>query len=99
MTGNASSIWSRDQIRSDVLEILQGKIRHMNPDFSGAVGDTTRIMTDLGFESVTIVEFCMSVGKHFRKKLPFQDLVFRNGQFQDFNLGELVGFLEKHLAA
>jgi acyl carrier protein len=99
MMEDASVAWSRDRIRSDVEEILVGKLRGLNPDFSGSVTDDTRIMTDLGLESVSIVELCMSLGKHFRKKLPFQELVFRSGQFQDFSLGDMVGFLEKHLAA
>jgi len=97
MMGNAERAWTRDQLRADVLEILREKSRKLDSGFSGPLTEETRVVGDLDFESVTIVEFCMAVGKHFRKKLPFQNLVFQNGQFQDFTVGQLLTFLEEHL--
>lgn len=94
-TGRA---WTRDQIRADVLEVLRDKGRTLGSSFPGSLTEETRILADLDFESVMIVEFCMAVGKHFRKKLPFQELVFQDGQFQDFTVGQMVTFLEDHLA-
>jgi acyl carrier protein len=97
--GNVEGAWTRDRVRADVLEILRDKTSTLDSGFSGALTEETRIVGDLDFESVMIVEFCMAVGKHFRKKLPFQNLVFQDGQFQDFTVGQLVTFLEGHLAA
>lgn len=94
---DAERAWTRDELRADVLEILREKSRNLDPDFSGSLTEETRLVGDLDFESVMIVEFCMAVGKHFRKKLPFQNLVFQDGQFQDFTVGQLVTFLEGHL--
>ncbi len=95
--GNAEASWTREQLRTDVVEILREKSRKVDSDFSGPLTEETRIVGDLDFESVMIVEFCMAVGKHLRKKLPFQNLVFHNGQFQDFTLGQLLTFLEDQL--
>jgi acyl carrier protein len=92
---NTERAW--DQLRNDVLEILREKTRKLDSHFAGPLGEETRIVGDLGFESVMIVEFCMAVGKHFRKKLPFQSLVFQNGRFQDFTVGQLLTFLEEQL--
>jgi acyl carrier protein len=89
---------TRDRLRDEVLEILREKTRTLDSGFGGTLTEQTRIVGDLDFESVMIVEFCMAVGKHFRKKLPFQNLVFREGQFQDFTVGQLVTFLEDHLS-
>jgi acyl carrier protein len=97
--GSVERTWTRDQMRADVLEILRDKIKKLDSGFSGALTEETRMFGDLDFESVPFVEFCMAVGKHFQKKLPFQSLVFRNGQFQDFSVGELITFLEEHLSA
>jgi acyl carrier protein len=90
--------WTRDQVRADVLEILREKGRTLGSSLPGSLTEETRIVADLDFESVMIVEFCMAVGKHFRKKLPFQELVFQDGQFQDFTVGQMVTFLEDRLA-
>ena len=86
--------WTRDRLRADVLEILSEKVKKLDSSFSGTLNEETRVFGDLDFESVTMVEFCMAIGKHYKKKLPFQSLVFRDGQFQDFTVGELVTFLE-----
>ena len=94
-TGRA---WTRDQVRADVLEILREKGRTVGSSLPASLTEETHIVADLDFESVMIVEFCMAVGKHFRKKLPFQELVFQDGQFQDFTVGQMVTFLESHLA-
>jgi acyl carrier protein len=94
---NTGRAWTRDQVRADVLEILRDKSRNVGSS-PGSLTEETRIVADLDFESVMIVEFCMAVGKHFRKKLPFQELVFQDGQFQDFTVGQMVTFLEDRLA-
>jgi acyl carrier protein len=90
---------TRDRLRADVLDILLEKVKKLDSSFSGTLTEETRLFGDLDFESVSMVEFCMALGKHFRTKLPFQSLVFRDGKFQDFTVGELVTFLEKHLPA
>jgi acyl carrier protein len=95
--GNAEASWTRDQLRSDVLDILREKASKVDSAFSGPLTEETRIVGDLDFESVMIVELCMAIGKHLRKKLPFQNLVFQNGRFHDFTVGQLVTFLEGHL--
>lgn len=99
MMENAERARTRDQLRADVLEILREKTRKLDSDFSGRLTEETRIVGDLDFESVLVVEFCMAIGKHFRKKLPFQNLVFQNGKFQDFTVGQLLTFLEEHQAS
>lgn len=95
---NVANLKTREEIRTDVLEILQDKVRKLDPDIATRLTEETRIVGDLDFESVTIVEFCMAIGKHFQRKLPFQNLVFRNGEFQDFSVAELVSFLKEHLS-
>lgn len=98
MTNLEQHAWTREQLRADVLDILRAKVEKLDSSAQGPLSEETRLLGDLDFESVTIVEFCMAIGKHFqKKKLPFQELVFRNGQFQDFTVAELVTFLEKHL--
>ena len=94
---NTERASARDQLRSDVLDILREKASKVDSAFSGPLTEETRIVGDLDFESVMIVELCMAIGKHLRKKLPFQSLVFQNGRFQDFTVGQLLTFLEEQL--
>ena len=91
--------WTRDRLRADVFDILREKVQKLDSSFSGTLTEETRIFGDLDLESVTMVEFCVALGKHFQKKFPFQDLLFQDGQFQDLTVEELVTFLQKHLPA
>ena len=97
MTESAAT--SREQIYDQLQSILRDKVKGVDTSLVEDLSESTRVMNDLDLESVTIVEFCMAVGKHFRKKFPFQKLVFKNGQFQDFTLGDLAAFVEEHLNA
>ena len=97
MTESAAT--SREQIYDQVQSILKNKVKGVDASLIEDLSESTKVMNDLDLESVTIVEFCMATGKHFRKKFPFQNLVFKEGQFQDFTLGDLADFVEEHLNA
>ena len=97
MTESAAT--SREQIYDQIRSILRTNVKGVDASLVENSSESTKVISDLDLESVTIVEFCMALGKHFRKKFPFQNLVFANGQFQDFTLGELAAFVEKQLNA
>lgn len=96
---NPEPALTKEQLRAEVLAIVHEKIRKLDTDFAGELTDATRIIGDLDFESVLVIELCTAVAKRFQRKLPFQELVFRNEQFHDFSVGELLEFLETHLRA
>jgi acyl carrier protein len=88
---------TRDVMMEDVLGILKEKVQALDIDYSDKISGETRVVGDLEFESVNIVEFCMAIGKHYKKKFPFQELVFKDGQFRDFTVSDLVAFLESSI--
>lgn len=90
---------TRAELLHDVVEIVRSKAQSVDIDFAGEIQRDTRILRDLDFESVAVVELCMAIGKHFRAKLPFQQLVFRDGKFQDFSVADMVDFVEQNLSS
>jgi acyl carrier protein len=86
-----------------VLQALLEIVRNMTSDwetgFAGAPGPGTRLIADLGFESVDIVQLVVAIEQHFdRRDLPFEKLLMSEGRYVDeVRIGDAVDFLVKHL--
>ncbi len=88
---------SRDQILADVLLIL----RRLADDweYSGELTEQTRLLTDMGLESLDVVVLGASVQDHYSQVLPFSEFFVEVGQrdVRDITIGEWVDFIYAHL--
>jgi acyl carrier protein len=86
-----------------VHEKMIGIVKNMTADwdtgFDGEIGSGTRLIGDLGFESIDVVHLVVAIETTFgRSDLPFEDLLMRDGRYVDeLTIGDAVTFLEKHL--
>lgn len=89
----------------DVLATLVGIIEEMTSDwdtgFEGQIGADTRLIQDLEFESIDIVQLTVAIETRFgRRDLPFEELLMAEGRYVDeLSLGEVARFVEKQLGA
>ncbi|MCE9613357.1 MAG: acyl carrier protein [Lentisphaerae bacterium] len=88
---------ANDTVTRDILALLQQKLQEQGDDVSQALSVDTRLVGDLEFASTQLVEFCMAVSKHFGRPFPFQELVFRDGRFQDFGVRDLAAFVQAQM--
>jgi acyl carrier protein len=88
-----------DEIEAYVLKLLQELARDW--DYSTTVGADTRLFSDLGFESLDAVVLGTAIQEHYDRPMPFAELLAEVGQrdLRDLTVGELVGFVETHLAS
>lgn len=86
-------------IQQEMIAILADMTSDWDTAFSGAIGSETRLLADLSFESIDIVQLIVAIEEHFhRKDLPFAELVMKDGRYVDeLRVADLVGFLAKHL--
>jgi acyl carrier protein len=72
---------------------------HMGVDPSTAIGEDTRFFADLGLASIDAVVLGEALQQHYRRPLPFSDLMADIGRRtdRDLSIGELVAFLQAHL--
>ena len=87
----------KDVILSSMLTILQDMTSDWEMEFSGVIGPETRLMADLGFTSIDVVEIAVTIEEHFhRPSLPFQKLVMTpEGRYvEDLRVSEIVEFLD-----
>ena len=87
---------TRDQILEDVSALLA---EHMGVAPSTPIGEDTRFFADLGLASIDAVVLSEALRQHYRRPLPFHDLMAEIGRRtdRDLSIGELVGFLRAHL--
>jgi acyl carrier protein len=87
---------TRDEILEDVAALLA---EHMGVAPSTAIDEDTRFFADLGLASIDAVVLSEALQKHYRRPLPFNDLMAEIGRRtdRDLSIGELVAFLQAHL--
>lgn len=92
---------TQDRLFEELVALLEDLTGDWEIDFSGEIGPNTRLIGELGFESIDVVHLIVTLEERFgRQDLPFQDLLMRDGRYvSDLRVGELSGFLQTHLAA
>ncbi len=87
----------REDIRTDTLFLL-GRLAD-DWEYSGVITEDTRLLADMGFESLDVVILSAQVQEHFGRVLPFTEFFNEIGQRErkDISVGEWVDFVFKHL--
>jgi acyl carrier protein len=90
-----------ESITEAVLRILREMTSDWDLEFTGPISPDTRLVADLGFASIDIVQLAIALEEHFGiRGLPFQQLTIKSdGQYvDDIQVSELMAFLAMHLA-
>ena len=71
----------------------------MADKFSDPIGPGTRIIADLEFESIDVVQLVVQLEERYKRKdLPFEQMLMRDGRYRDeISVQDVVDFLVKHL--
>jgi acyl carrier protein len=96
----ATAGFARDQIEKDVVDILSDMTTDWDLDFEGPVSPQTRLMADLAFESIDVVQLVVAIEAHFqRRQMHFEHLLMVDGRYvEELQVGQIVDFLDKTLA-
>jgi acyl carrier protein len=87
---------TQEQVVADLVSILGDMTSDWDLDqFSGGIGPDTRLVADLSFESIEVVQLLVAIEKRFGlKNLAFDKLLVRNGQaVTDLTVDEIARFL------
>ena len=94
------SVLNTESIQAKVIAVLQDMIADWELDDLNEIDAETKLMEDLAFESLDVVQFVVSLEKEFEKRnLPFQNLFMHDGDYVDeINVKEVVEFLNKNIS-
>lgn len=89
----------REAILGEVIQILEYMTSDWDLEFSGKIGTDTRLIADLWFESIDVVQFVVAIEERFmRRDLPMEDLLMVDGRYvDDLRVAEVVDFLHERL--
>ena len=93
------TVLTPETIQLKVITVLQDMIADWDLDDIDEIGAETKLMADLAFESLDVVQFVVALEKEFeRKNLPFQNLFMHDGDYVDeIKVKEVVEFLNKNI--
>jgi acyl carrier protein len=95
------SLPNADSIEQGVVQVINEMVADWELDQPLGVRATTRLMGDLEFESIDIVQLAVSLEQHFEQSgLPFEKLFMRDGDYvDDLTVSEIATFLRSHLSS
>lgn len=64
-------------------------------DFDGELSRDTRLLADLGFESIDIIQLVVAIQEDIlKRKLSFDQLLMKNGRYvDDLSIGQIADYL------
>ncbi len=91
----------KDRILFDLVEILKDMTSDWDNEITGPIGSETRLIRDLYFESIDVVQLVVAIQEHYhRHNLPFEELLMSDGRYVDeLIVSDAVDFLHRHLNA
>ena len=84
-----------DQLVPKLTAILKDFTQDWDNEFEGAMTRDTKLLADLGFESIDIIQLVVAIEEDIgRRKLPFDKLLMKDGRYvDDLSIGQIADFL------
>ena len=89
--------FTREALERDILALLTDMTADWDMPYTGAIQPDTRLMADLAFESIDVVQLVVAIEAHLqRRHLHFEQLLMVDGRYvQELQVSEIVDFLDK----
>lgn len=93
------SLSSRADVDATVITVANDTVSGWDLDLPNGITLETKLMEDLSFESIDVVQFAVAIEQAVnRKGLPFEKLFMKEGEYvDDVELGQVSAFLCKEL--
>jgi len=86
-------------IEQRVVQVVNEMVADWDSSDPPGVDLNTRLIGDLEFESIEIVQLAVALGQHFDyEDVPFEELFMRDGDYvEDLTVAQIATFLRSHL--
>ncbi|NUP86083.1 MAG: acyl carrier protein [Burkholderiaceae bacterium] len=82
-----------------VIAVVDDLVQDWGLDLDGGIGAATRVVADLQFASVDIIQLCVALEQTYERKFGFQDLLMKDGSYVgDLTLAQFAQFVQFRLA-
>jgi acyl carrier protein len=82
-----------------LVTLLEDFTQDWDHEFEGSMNRDTRLLGDLGFESIDIIQLVVAIEEDItHKKMPFDKLLMKDGRYvDDLSIGQIADFLAANL--
>lgn len=89
----------KKEIQEKVIAILEDMTRDWDMEYSGGINADTRLIGDLSFESIEIVQLMVAIEQRFHlKNLASEKLLMKDGHYvPELRVAEIVDFLGQEI--
>ena len=82
-----------------VIAVVDDLVQDWGLDLDGGIGAATRVVADLQFASVDIIQLCVALEQTYERKFGFQDLLMKDGSYVgDLTLAQFAQSVQSRLA-
>lgn len=92
---------SHDRLQDLVISVLKDITQDWDLELANGFGPDTKLIEDLAFESIDLVQFAVSLEQALGQKgLPFENLFMKDGDYvDDLSVGQVAAFLQTQVSA
>lgn len=85
----------RDTYQQKLIVLLEDFTQDWDNEFEGTMGADTRLLADLGFESIDIIQLVVAIQEEIlKRKLSFDRLLMKDGRYvDDLSIGQIADYL------
>lgn len=89
----------RETTIGTVVAIVEDLTQDWGLELEAPMGAQTKVVADLEFASVDIIQLCVALEQCYARRFGFQDLLMKDGSYVgDLSLGQLAAFIDHKLA-
>jgi acyl carrier protein len=89
----------RDSTEATVIAVIDDLIQDWGIDNEDGTGASTKLVANLEFASVDIIQLCVALEQTYGFKLGFQNLLMHDGVYVgDLSVSEIAKFIDLQLA-
>lgn len=84
-----------DQYTPSLIVLLKDFTQDWDNDFDGTMTRETKLLADLGFESIDIIQLVVAIQEEVvKKKISFDKLLMKDGRYvDDLSIGMIADYL------
>lgn len=92
-----------DRLRQDttektVIAVVADLVQDWGLDLDAPITGATKLVADLEFASVDIIQLCVALEQSYERKLGFHDLLMRDGSYVgDLSIAEVAAHVDTKL--
>jgi acyl carrier protein len=87
-------VYAAGEIEKTLAEITSDLVQDWGVEPEEGISGQTKLVADLEFASVDIIQLCVAIEQHYGQKMGFHALLMRNGSYvPDLSLSQIAEFL------